>query len=457
MFGATTPGAQQFIRWGVWVAGGLLALKWLVRLSFGFSPHRWSRRPGPLRWPVRAMAVLTLLLLAYGWTSLWNARSVFHYDPHTGPRLDPLPRSPIPWLPSSYDADATRAALWNITALAVAFWAARDWFLGLGPREASRAADGELEFPNARSRLWLWVLCVNGAALSLVCILQRLDHSDKLLWVVEPFYTGMPDFIFGPYSYRTNAAQYFNLLWPLGAAFWFVLRRESRGHTATDAVRIGGPHWILAPCVALMALAPPASLSRGGALIFGGLAVCAAVILRPDGRQARWTWLWILLGILTITLVAGGEDLTRRFMDVFRDQMSGRLSLYPVALRMATDYPWWGSGPGTFATIYPFYRPGPEEQWVAYAHNDWLEGLITFGRAGLTLIIAALTLAPIAGWAGVSPGVPKPVVGLVAAAIAGMLIHAAFDFPFQVFSLAFTFTLSLAWVTTFGHKGLRPR
>src|SRR5205823_1961818 len=73
---------------------------------------------------------------------------------------------------------------------------------------------------------------------------------------------------FGPYAYRSNAAQYFNLLWPVTLGFWWMLHRSvgSGRHT----------HHLLLLCSAVMAACPIISISRGGALITVGILVLAA-------------------------------------------------------------------------------------------------------------------------------------------------------------------------------------
>ena len=85
--------------------------------------------------------------------------------------------------------------------------------------------------------------------------------------------------------------------------------------------------------------------------------------------------------------------------------------------------------------------PDPDEDWAAYLHNDWLESRITLGWIGFALLLALLAGA-LAHWF-LGRGVPLP--GLLAAlvwlAMAGCLVHARFDFPFRVHSIATVFLL----------------
>ena len=63
--------------------------------------------------------------------------------------------------------------------------------------------------------------------------------------------------------------------------------------------------------------------------------------------------------------------------------------MYDLARPMAADYPLFGTGPGTFETVFQLYRPRPETYWPAQLHNDWLETRITFGWLGSGLIALA--------------------------------------------------------------------
>ena len=102
---------------------------------------------------------------------------------------------------------------------------------------------------------------------------------------------------------------------------------------------------------------------------------------------------------------------------------------------MARDYPVFGRGPGTFEPVFQLYRESTSTYWPAQLHNDWLETRITFGWVGSVLLAFALGVV-LMRW--FSPGGihgPRRFVGLIWIALAGLLIHARWDFPFQIFSI----------------------
>jgi O-Antigen ligase len=490
-FGATERWSIWTMNVGGYVLGLLLAAKWLIRWRAGYRPVRWGdadevRNPkseirsanpevgqereggtAPGTWTghgrsrgmanllTATLATLTSVSLAYCFISAVNARSTFIYR-----QMAFEPHAYVAWLPHSYDSWATWQAFWMYLALALSFWAARDWLLGKsGPeRRESRAGGREPEenlpfrVPHAglpmRLRRLLWVLCLNGTALALESILQRLSGTNKLLWLVQPVFNQSAESQFGPYAYRSNAAQYFNLLWPVCLGFWWKLRRASKFAAPARARLGGGPQVVLLPCAVLLAAAPIISTSRGGALVaFGGILAAAVLFLSANRRSNLLMGLGIILLLATTLGLAaylGWDKLEKRLSTIFSDDLSGRVEIYENARQMARDLPLFGAGPGTFPWVYHLYRAHAQAEWAVYAHDDWLETRITFGWAGFAPILAMLLIV-LLRWFGPG-GIPAHwlFVSMIWLALAGCLLHARFDFPFQICSILALFLLLCA-------------
>ena len=119
---------------------------------------------------------------------------------------------------------------------------------------------------------------------------------------------------------------------------------------------------------------------------------------------------------------------------------------------MAADYPVFGTGPGTFETVSQLYRPNNDCNWWAQLHNDWLETRITFGWAGSALIALAFATV-LARWfarGGICGG--RRFVVLMWLALGGCLVHARFDFPFQMHSVLFLFLILCAILFTVSRR-----
>ncbi|MBM3840166.1 MAG: O-antigen ligase family protein [Verrucomicrobia bacterium] len=445
-----------------------------------------------------SLAAMSAVLLAYCLASVWNARATYlplenRFEYHDY----------IAWLPHTYNRTATLNAFWQYLGLAFFFWATRDWLLGKTSRERREAAEdrrgdsgerrrgqgerrttsverswrtegaeAENEAPEsesrtveghavagprgstlprfhastlpARLRLLLWVLCINGAALALEGILQRLDGTNKLLWLVVPYFNNVAEAQFGPYAYRSNAATYLNLIWPVCLGFWLMLRNSST-RMRMVAQRIGGgSYMVLLPCAVVMASAPIISTSRGGALIaLAAVPVASGIVFfaaRRERALVRASMLTLFLVILGFSTFLGWKDLALRLENMFSDNIGGRMQIYDNCRAIAEQFPLLGTGPASFPAIYQLYKE-PNQVWEAYLHDDWLETRITFGGLGFGLILLMLAVV-LLRWSAPN-GIPAPweFPACIWLAMVGCLIHAKFDFPLQVYSIHFLFLL----------------
>ena len=450
-FGTTQPWSITVMN----VAGGILGLlliaKWSIRWRGGWRPARWGDGFVPesasrtlrfgIPWP-RVLAILTGLVLTYCLISAFNPLATYQegdgrFEYHQYLR----------WLPHSLESNRTWGALLKCLALALSFWAIRDWLLTT-TGEQSRdlrsqgpaGPDQEGCLPPRLQRL-LWVICINGALLGLEGLFQRADGTGKLLWLVEPRIHKDAATQFGPYAYRSNAAQYFTLVWPVALGFWWALRRAAQYR--------GEPHGaynILLPCAMLIAACPIFSLSRAGALVAVVGLLFAAVILMREFWDAPFAVKIGLPLLLAATIGLGGlmgwEKLFPRLATSESEFIRLRVSIWRTGWHMAKDFPVFGTGPGTFDPVFQLYRTSPDQYWPAQAHNDWLETLITFGWVGSCLVL--LPLAVVLGrWFFPFGGIAAHhiFVRFLWLALGGCLVHAAVDFPMQIYSILFLFLL----------------
>ena len=466
VFGTALRGTVWVMNGAGYLLGALLAVKVLIRWTTGIGPV--TGYPSDRRrtfsgsgWPVWAMAVLTVLLLVYVLAGAVNARAVFNVRELT---FEYFPC--IAWLPHSYDRSVTWFEFWEYLGLACTFWAARDWLRGTPARElaASRIATGAgpakpaqpgigrleagTEAVDVRLRRLLMVICLNGALVGLEGIVQRSAGSDKLLFLVQPRYNPDAAHQFGPYANRNNAAEYFNLVWPVCAGLAWLTAQSAARARKEGRRRPGHAHVWLTVGTLIIGVCPVMSDSRGGALVSLAMAVVVLVVMlvvprRVPARNKIGLGL-LFAAALQGAVVLGWDTLQARLETIFTDNLGGRLELYREGAVMARDYPWLGSGAGTFASLYYLYNTDSSKEWAAYLHNDWLEFRVTLGWIGFSLLLALLA-GP--GWhwlVGGGPRLPTLLAALIAVALAGCLFHARFDFPFRVHSIATLFLLYCA-------------
>jgi hypothetical protein len=131
----------------------------------------------------------------------------------------------------------------------------------------------------------------------------------------------------------------------------------------------------------------------------------------------------------------------RRFGRMLSEGLSDRTEIRRNAKQILQELPVFGSGPGTFRSIYQLYRAQPRQAWAAYLHDDWLETLVTFGTVGAAFLGLVLMIAlthPLTG-GGIRTG--WVLVAMLWLAMGGALFHARFDLPFQIPSLLLLFLI----------------
>ena len=467
-FGTTQSWSVWTMNFAGYALGVLFAAKWFIRRLKGYRTLRWEPAAtsdfNTARWLTeprltRVLAVLTLAILLYCFISAANAYGTYHrrdlsFEYH----------SCISWLPHSFDSNLSWPAFWSYLGLACSFWAVRDWLLGKTSAEewaaytgGQLAGSGAGELFPARLRRLLWLLVINGTALAVEGIGQRLEGSGNLLFLVKPHVNPEAVAQFGPYAYRANAAQYFNLLWPVCVGFWWMLHR-ARGF------KRHAHHLVLVGAV-IMAACPIISTSRGGALITVGILVLATIFLllthfgfdlHPGETSRARTFtvslvIFFCVGALVLGFSLGWKSLKPRMTEL-SEGFDGREEIYATARPMAADYPVFGTGPGTFETVFQLYRISTDTYWPVQLHNDWLETRITFGWVGTVMILLALVMVWLRWFAhgGIHGG--RRFVILLWLALGGCLAHARFDFPFQIHSIVFLFLIFCAMLLNLSRR-----
>jgi O-antigen ligase len=326
------------------------------------------------------------------------------------------PDGPRPW--------ALFTAASHATETAVLLWAAYAAILWSVPR---------IIVTHGAARRYARFLFGLGLLLAAHGLLQAESSPHKLYWVRDVVQAG-----FGPYFNRDHAANIMMMSMAVGLGILFSRVRTWR---AVDGPPRGylRSQGLIAAGVVFLFLGVAACTSRG-ALLATPLAGAALALFgadfakRPRDRRARAAAA-IAAAALVVSCVfryvGSGADAGAR-MD---KSVTGRFSIYGDARRWLADSPLFGTGLGSFETIYPAYQDQELRATVAHAHSDWLEISLETGILGL---LAALAAAGFAGFAAVrvwraarSAEMRALIAGALAAALAFSL-HALFEFCFQI-------------------------
>src|SRR5262249_47267286 len=154
---------------------------------------------------------------------------------------------------------------------------------------------------------------------------------------------------------------------PVCVGFWWALHRTDAGHSYRNASFFQGAQTVLIPGAIIMAACPIISTSRGGALVaLIETGMVAAVFFFAYRRSGWRTKVNIALALSCVLAVAGywgWQPLRARLKTMSSDDPSGRAQIFENARRIAIDFPVFGSGPGTFGSIYHLYRKSQDQEW----------------------------------------------------------------------------------------------
>ena len=326
------------------------------------------------------------------------------------------PDGPRPWALFTAAPHATEAA--------VLLWAAYAAILWSVPR---------IIFTHEAARRYARFLFGLGVALAAVGLLQALTGGHKLLWL-RP----VPAAGFGPYYNRDDAANVLMMSMAAGIGLFFSRIRNGRavdGSTGTF-LRTQG---LLAGGILLLFSGIVACTSRG-ALLAMPLAAAALTLFGADFTKRanrRWARMAAALAGAAFVVycafryVGAGVDAGAR-MD---ESMSGRFSIYGDAWRWMRDTPLFGTGLGSFETVYPAYQGFELRALVLHAHSDWLEIALEAGILGLLTALAAAAVTAFTGvrsWHAARSREMRCLIGGGLAAAAAFSVHALFEFCFQI-------------------------
>jgi hypothetical protein len=434
LYGSTRP-------WTIQVLHGVILACFVLNLP-AFLRNRF-RRGKRLPWlPVSCLVLLAL----QAWWMWFNARS---YLDDSFWEFVPLSQ-PYPFLPGSWERAATGQQFQAILALLGAFLVAFEM----------------AEESVWRDRIWR-TMAITGVSIVLYGLAQRALNFPSIFWPAE---TGGRNF-FGSFHYHGNAGAFLNLIWPVLLMLLVRSFRQPKAHLER-ALWSSALFLTLVGCMV--------NISRAAAAITVVLGAIGALWLLPQARSRpvpyfhrRGLILIAVLAIFVAALVAvAGQSMTEARWAQLSSQLNGgneRLLADGASLRMIPEAGWFGFGPGTFFAVFPFHTSYLGYKiwgyWI-YAHEDYLQTVIEYGRAGAALwaiyFLGGLVLALVRALGAKSAGTTVR-LGYAACflALSGVAVHALVDFPLQVPSIQFYVAvfLALAWRVPWreerGRKDLR--
>lgn len=436
---------KQLERWAL----GLLALvAFLAPLKFGTAVVLQWRETPPVDlygWLVHGWPTVFGVMLVMAGTLVWA----------TGNRVWMQQRDLLYWLP----------AVWLVTQMAAAFGSVHrqmsmDIVLHAGTcvvlfyAAAWHARDGAAAVRVFQGLGWAaLVLCVMALDQKYGFLTGGFEATGE--WVTQ-WYGQTDDAaqmraklesarVFGSFGGYPNAlAAYLALV--IGPMLGWLLTRARLWSAGFKWALLGFVGVVMAWCFWLAG-------SRGGfvALTAVSIAGGTALALTKGGTRKRsgLTLAGLAAGALVLFAVLGATGNLPRGAG----SALSRFDYWGGAIEIGKDYPWFGTGPGTFGSVYPVYKTADTEE-AKTVHNDFLQMWSDSGWMAM-FVYAAIWIVGLRDAVRLvrARGGDAASVGLLMF-VAGWSVHSVIDFDLYVPGLAWPAFLMLGMVQ--GLKDLVP-
>lgn len=240
-----------------------------------------------------------------------------------------------------------------------------------------------------------------GCFLVIFAMLQKMTWNGRLYWFYPLSSNLNSDMthIWGPYINHNHFAGYLEMAIPL--AMGFLLYKASNikslpdisfSKKIADISNSGGllPMTLLSIAALIMTGGIFISLSRGGIIGFTASMFFFILITRTRRSLMKKTGVIALTGILlfTMVLMASWDRIEDRFEEIGEEGKIARIYVWRDTANIIKDFPAFGTGLGTFRSIYPQYQTKYSQLLFEHAENDYIEILTDTGFAGFTVVIS---------------------------------------------------------------------
>jgi O-antigen ligase len=287
--------------------------------------------------------------------------------------------------------------------------------------------------PGKRWQWMLFLMMISVSIMSAYALIQEGQGTRHVLFMERPDDYGMR--ASGSYTCPNHFANLLAMMIPVcigvvGAGTSGLALRLVAGYTAL---------------ISLPALYLTQSRSGWLALMVGSVVFFIAASLRRGFKR-------FVLALILVPLLAGGAGwvawkTSPAIQKRVNQAMAGdiRVVIWKDSIEIVKDYPWIGSGLGSYFWMYPHYRKHVvANRDPQNAHNDYLQYAGEFGLIGLALMgLVVLLLAARA--VRVILKDRDPASHLFMAGMLGMIVgtlaHTFFDFNFHCFANAHVYLL----------------
>ena len=308
-----------------------------------------------------------------------------------------------------------------------------------------------------RLKVAIYFLLALSFILSFFGVVQYFSWNGKLFWF-KPITVGAP---FGPFVNHNHFASFINLtILPLLSLLLYQFRRGIRYNLLERRETL-----FLIFSLSLTICALLLSGSRGGIVSFlAGISFMIFILWKEGEYKKKAFILSLTLSIVSLLLVlVESESVFNTLSTLYSvsddPSLLYRLKGWKASLDIIMDYPFLGTGLGTYRDIFLLYRPFDMERTFHYAHNEYIQLLVETGVVGFFMLsipffVLFIKLNPIQA---VDKDREKRYLqaGLYSA-IFIMLIHNVVEFNMHIPSNAYLFSIICGLYVAITGKGIKP-
>ncbi len=303
-----------------------------------------------------------------------------------------------------------------------------------------------------------------GCLIAVAGIFQVISWNGKLLWL-RHLDIGAA---FGPYVNKNHFAGLMEMVVPVSVGLGLYLlppvrRGEGVRVLASDLLTHEHANRLILVIMAVIIMTTSLflSLSRGGVIgLTASMAFFGMMLsLKSSTRKKGWVMVSVFLVVLLSVGWFGWRPIVQKFESTRIREVSSdfRVNNWRDCLKIVREFPVFGTGLGTYEYVYPRYKTILAPERWEHAHNDYVEGAVELGLAGMALavyIIASFYLLMFRSL-GHRRSLGPRLLGIGGmSGVTAMLIHSLTDFNLHVGANGFFFALIFGFSIAAAH--MRP-
>ncbi len=271
----------------------------------------------------------------------------------------------------------------------------------------------------------------------------------------------------GSFVYKNHYANFLMLCLCAGLGLIVTALEKEKTKTPKDLMRslattMLSSKAIIRICLALMVIALVMSRSRmGNTAFFISMAIAGGLALILIKNRSHGLFILVvsmfIVDLFIVSAYFGLERIKERLVQTSLDAET-RDEVVRDSFSIIQDFPFFGSGAGSFYTIFPSYQSSNLNVFYDHAHNEYLQFTIEYGFFGVLLLAPIMMFAFYKALRAMHKRRNSILKGLgfsSCMAIIGMCIHMSVDFPLQAYANACYFVVFVALAML--SNGLRIR